>query len=73
MKKSLLLLAILGVLAACSQPAAAPAPAADAAANRLQRDSALARSKLPGAPAVERALGAVEAANARTAAFDTIR
>ena len=58
-------------LAACTDPKP-PAAAVDAATRR-QRDSVVARMPVPGAPAVDRALGVLENAQARAAVFDTIR
>jgi hypothetical protein len=49
-----------------------PAPSSDRQTSQLQRDSAVAKSSLPGANAVDRALGALEAANAHAAAIDSI-
>lgn len=45
----------------------------DRQASQRQRDSAVARSRLPGAQGVDRALGVLEASEARAAAMDSMR
>jgi hypothetical protein len=64
------------VLASCSgkgeEGAATDAAAASAdTLTRRQRDSIIANSKIPGAGAVGRAMGAADAASARTRAEDS--
>jgi hypothetical protein len=58
-------------LGACPDPAPRAQPTDTA--TRRQRDSAIARMPLPGARAVDRALGVLEATDQRNAAFDSIR
>lgn len=70
MKRRFLLVAAALLLAACGPK---PGPAPERQASRAQKDSAVARSGLPGAKAVDRALGVVRDANAHTAALDSIR
>ena len=56
--------------------ASEPPQSSDAAPDSMSRgarDSALARSRIPNAGAVDKAQGAAEAANQRTAAFDSIQ
>jgi hypothetical protein len=64
----LFLLPALALLACSTEP---PADRADM--TQRQRDSTIAESRLPGAPAVGRALDAADAAAARAAAADSIR
>ncbi len=71
MKRRALLIVPTALLATCI--GTGPAPSPERQSSQLQRDSAIAKSSLPGARAVDRALGAVEAANAHTAAIDSIR
>jgi hypothetical protein len=62
---------VIVLLTGCSEPEARQ-PAADGPARR-QLDSMVARSRLPGAPAVGRALVVLGQTEARAAAHDTIR
>ena len=66
-----LLFVLTSILLTSCGPRSEPAPAREA--SRAQKDSAVARSGLPGAKAVERAMGAVQATETRAAAFDSIR
>jgi len=63
---------VLLLLPACTRPKANEPATADAPTRR-QLDSALARSRLPGAPVVGRALDVVGQTEDRAAALDTIR
>ena len=69
MQRRIVLVLTAVLLTACG-PRSEPAPGSQA--SRAQKDSAVARSGLPGAKAVDRALGVVQAADARTAALDSI-
>jgi hypothetical protein len=60
------------LLSACSTGSDEPRESRDDMTQR-QRDSTIAESRLPGAPAVGRALEASDAAAARAAAADSIR
>jgi hypothetical protein len=62
---------MLGVWA-CGQSAGDSASAADTLTRR-EKDSIIATLPIPGASGVGRALQAADAANARTAAHDSIR
>jgi hypothetical protein len=66
-------LLLLTLLAGCGggQPRAARTPAGDSLTER-QRDSILARSRIPGASAVGRAMGAADSTTARIRAADSI-
>ena len=71
---------VCGLLNSCSgepeEDGAAAPPAAAAPADTLtrrQRDSVIARSRIPGAGAVGRALDAADKANAHNTTYDTIR
>jgi hypothetical protein len=64
----LFVLPTLALLACSADP---PADRADT--TQRQRDSTIAESRLPYAPAVSRALDAADAAAARAAAADSIR
>lgn len=66
--RRLLILASI-MLMACDPPRE-PDPASRP--DRRQRDSAVARSRLPGSKGVDRALGVLEASKARAAALDSI-
>jgi hypothetical protein len=70
MQRRLFLLLAAVWLAACG-PRTERAP--ERAADRRQRDSVVARSRLPGAKAVDRALGVREASETRASALDSIR
>jgi hypothetical protein len=59
------------VLAACSKHSGADDRSAPAMSER-QRDSAIARSRLPGAGTVGRALAASDTASARAARVDSL-
>ena len=72
--KRVLVLMICAALAACGgSDAAQSGDAAPDSMSRGARDSAIARSRIPNASAVGKAQGAAEAANARTATFDSIQ
>jgi hypothetical protein len=60
------------LLAACGKPKPQTASAPAEVPSRRQLDSAVARMPVPGAKAVDRALGVVEASQARAAAMDSI-
>jgi hypothetical protein len=66
--RTLYLFPALTLLACTTDP---PPDRADM--TQRQRDSTIAESRLPGAPAVGRALDAADAAAARAAAADSIR
>jgi hypothetical protein len=70
----LLVLIICVALAGCGGSQAAQSDAAPPdSMTRGTRDSAIAHSRIPNAGAVGKAQGAAEAANARTAAFDSMQ
>jgi hypothetical protein len=62
---------VLVLLLQCGGPGPPPEPAD--VATRRQRDSAIARMPVPGANAVDRALGVLEQADRRNAAIDSAR
>jgi hypothetical protein len=66
----LVLVLLVCAVAACSE--STPRGSVDAETRR-QRDSAIARMPIPGARAVDRALGTLEASQSRAAALDSIR
>jgi len=72
MKRRLIVaVAMLGVWA-CGESAGDAQTAVDTLTRR-QKDSLISTMPIPGAGAVGRAMGAVDAANARVLAHDTIR
>ena len=72
--KLVIVLVICAALAACSGPDTAQSgDAAPDSMSRGARDSAIARSRIPNAGAVGKAQDAAGAANARTAAFDSMQ
>ena len=66
-------LAMILLLSDCTRPKAEPPAATADAPIRRQLDSVVARSPLPGAPAVGRALDVVGQTETRAAALDSIR
>ena len=74
MKRVLTVLVVCVALGACG--ASDTAKSADAPPDTMSRgarDSAIARSRIPNASAVGKAQGAAEAANQRTAVFDSMQ
>jgi len=71
MSRKLGLVGLLVLLAGCGKPK--PQTASVEGASRRQMDSAVARLPVPGAKAVDRALGVLEASQARAATLDSIR
>lgn len=70
MPRRLLFILAAALLVSCKPP---QQTGPEVQASRRQRDSAVARSRLPGAQGVDRALGVLEASEARAAALDSIR
>lgn len=68
------LLAFLSIVAACSPRSGPPEETSGAPveSSRRERDSVLARSKIPMAGAVGKAMGAADAASAQAAAHDSL-
>jgi len=71
MKQIRIWIGLFVVIAGCGKPKPKPVAAVEAASRR-QLDSAVARMPVPGAKAVDRALGVLEASQARADAMDTI-